>query len=95
MTIVLDYDGTYTEDPILWHQFIRLAKKRGHKIICVTMRYPYEIDENPSISEFIRNTVEIIFTSRKAKAVTLLEMGIDVDIWIDDNPIWLFKNSNN
>ncbi len=30
MLIALDYDGTYTADPGLWHPFIAASRARGH-----------------------------------------------------------------
>ena len=81
MLIALDYDGTYTEDPDLWDRFIQSAKERGHRIICVTMRYPGEPVGTIGI--------EVIYTSRRAKKPHLEAAGVSVDIWIDDNPHWI------
>lgn len=42
LLIALDYDKTYTADPVLWETFIAAAKHRGHSVIIATMRYPEE-----------------------------------------------------
>jgi len=89
MLIALDYDGTYTLDPEFWNTFIINSKKRNHKIIIVTMRYPHEGEE---VEEQIKEC-SIIYTSRKAKKSFLERMGIFPDVWIDDNPEWIYIDS--
>jgi len=80
MLIALDYDKTYTVDPVLWDGFIVAAKARKHDIKIVTLRTP---------SESIHvDGVEVIYTSRQAKMKHLA-----ADIWIDDNPAWVYQDS--
>jgi hypothetical protein len=85
MLIALDYDGTYTADPSLWDRFIQSVKDRGHRIICVTMRYPEEPIEPIGI--------DVVYTSRQAKKPYLESIGTRVNIWIDDNPHWILTPS--
>ena len=80
MFIALDYDKTYTADPILWDGFIQSAKDRGHEVKIVSMRYPNEPIESVPI--------EVLYTSRKAKASC-----VQADIWIDDSPQWVYQDS--
>lgn len=82
MRIALDYDGTYTADPGMWNTFIELARLRGHEIFIVTMRYPTE-----PVSPLPMD-IEVIYTSRQAKA-----RHAQADIWIDDNPQFVFGGS--
>ena len=80
MIIALDYDKTYTADPTLWNGFIFAAKARKHDVKIVTLRTP---------SESIQvDGVEVIYTSRQAKM-----KHIAADIWIDDNPAWVYQDS--
>lgn len=80
MLIALDYDKTYTADPTLWNGFIFAAKARKHDVKIVTLRTP---------SESIQvDGVEVIYTSRQAKM-----KHIAADIWIDDNPAWVYQDS--
>jgi hypothetical protein len=80
MLIALDYDKTYTADPALWDNFVQSAQNRGHTVKIVTMRRP---------DEFIVDVpVEIVYTSRKAKAAF-----VSADIWIDDSPQWVYQDS--
>lgn len=92
-TIALDYDGTYTADPELWLEFIKKAHERGHKIVCVTMRHPQEIHEalfDPRLKEL----VTVFPTGREAKKKHMRMKGVQIDIWIDDNPEWIFEGSS-
>lgn len=89
MLIALDFDATYTLDPDFWDMVINIAEKRGHSVICVTMRYEYE---DHQIKETIGKKCEIIFTGRKSKLHFLTKKKIKPDIWIDDNPIWIYKD---
>lgn len=80
MLIALDYDKTYTADPLLWNDFIAIAQKRGHAVKIVTMRRPDQtINGAP---------VDVVYTSRKAKASV-----VSADIWIDDSPNWVYQDS--
>jgi hypothetical protein len=80
MLIALDYDKTYTADPALWDDFVRLAQTRGHEVKIVTMRRPDE-----AINDVL---VDVVYTSRKAKASV-----VKADIWIDDSPSWIYQDS--
>ena len=92
MLVCLDYDGTYTQDPALWDQFITSAKASGHRVICATMRY--EDTEGAEVKKSLSHLVEnIYFTDRLAKVAWLKERGIKPDVWIDDSPFWLLNNA--
>lgn len=91
MLIALDYDGTYTEDPALWDAFISNAQSKGHRVICVTMRNE---DELSDMSEHLLSLVdELHYTSRAAKETFLANLQIFPDVWIDDNPRWIYMDS--
>lgn len=89
--IALDYDGTYTNDPDFWNDFIYMVKSRGHKVICATMRYDDPV-ESKDVNRTIGVSCEVIYTGRKAKKDFLAKMNIHPDVWIDDNPLWLYQN---
>ena len=80
MRIALDYDKTYTADPMLWDEFIYAAQARGHTVFVATMRLPSEPIEDVSLP--------IIYTSRKAKSSV-----VKADIWIDDCPQYIFEDA--
>lgn len=87
MNIALDYDKTFTADPVLWREFCTMARKRGHKIYMVTMRFNEE-----TVDEFAASSVdEIVYTAREAKKKFTEIIGLDIDIWIDDSPFWIYQ----
>lgn len=90
LLIALDFDETYTADPVLWRSFVHLAKHSGHQVIIATMRYPHEGAEIESEVDGLIST--IVYTGRKAKFDELKRQGFSPDIWIDDSPHWLFSN---
>ena len=92
MLICIDYDGTYTEDPLLWSMFIVQAKNKNHKVICCTMRY--EKSEGDEVKMYLEGLVDkIYFTEREAKKKYLSNLGIFPKIWIDDMPELLFYDT--
>lgn len=87
MIIALDYDGTYTADPILWDTFIFTAQHRGHQVHVVTMRHesePVRLGEQPA---------RIHYTDRKAKLPFMVALGLTVQIWIDDRPDFILQSA--
>ncbi len=89
MLVALDYDSTYTLDPLLWDIIIDKFHNRGHEVICVTMRYPHEGKE---VEESIGLRCKVIYTERAAKMKFLTELDIYPSVWIDDTPAWIFQD---
>jgi len=89
MIISLDYDKTYTEDPELWDRFISDSIKSGHSVVCVTMRTR---EEGADIIKSLGHQIPIYFTARRAKLLFMREQGVVIDVWIDDNPLWLYDD---
>ncbi len=83
--IALDYDGTYTDDPVLWELFIKNALNCGHTVLCITMRYPE--------TEKIALNIPVYYTKRQSKMNFCKANNIDIDIWIDDKPGWIFDDA--
>jgi hypothetical protein len=87
MRIALDFDGTYTADPILWNTFVSLAKERGHDVKIVTARSPYKnifpgYDDNNDVHEASALMgIEVVFCDMVQK-----QDVYGADIWIDDRP---------
>jgi hypothetical protein len=77
--IAIDYDDTYTADPVGWGLCIVLMQSRGHEVICVTYRSDAGGMEDGPWSN-------IISTNGRAKAEFCSSVGYNVDIWIDDKP---------
>lgn len=85
MNISLDYDNTYTADPVLWNWFISAALTRGHKVYCVTSR-----TDKPENHELLRNNlpnnIPVIFCNHNLKKEMTDKKNIYIDVWIDDIP---------
>lgn len=94
MIIAIDYDGTITADLGMFIQIINLMKESGHTPIVVTMKHKHEEDSvlNNMVSK-LGNDTSVYYTGRKAKKDFMLNLGIKVDIWIDDNPHWILEDS--
>lgn len=86
MLIALDYDGTYTADPVLWGAFLAQAAQRGHEVVIATMRHESE----PIAVDGVR----VIYTGRQAKRPFLQTMGLNPSIWIDDMPDFILFGSS-
>lgn len=86
MTIAIDYDGTYTADPILWNSFIEIAVLRGHRVFCVTCRpQPEDWREHDLVLMPVPKSRHV-FTDRAAKRWYCENLGLSIDVWIDDMP---------
>lgn len=88
MIIALDYDGTFTVNPSLWAKFVHDCKICNYEVICITMRN--------SLTELIDIYVpmKVYYTNRQAKMDYCKANNIKVDIWIDDNPGWIFDDAS-
>ena len=87
MNIGLDFDDTYTQDPVGWNNFIAHFTARGHRIYCVTFRFPEQSQQvYDSIGRVIGNE-NCHFTSYTAKRKYMQSKDIFIDVWIDDMPI--------
>lgn len=84
MKIALDFDETYTEDPVLFGNLVRLAKARGHEVKIVTWRQ--DVGPNNIANDDIKQAasdmgIGVIFCNGIAKMKCYA-----ADVWIDDSP---------
>ena len=86
MKIALDYDDTYTRDPLLWNWIVTEARLRGHDVYCVTARSDRQIDEVEQTLGLVLAPDHIIATGHQPKRRFTQDMGIMIDVWIDDSP---------
>ena len=91
MNIALDYDRTFTEDPEGWLEFANIMRARGHQIVGVTMRFPYETAG--MVREYMTACDKIFFTSRTAKKDYMKKVGVHIYVWIDDMPEWILGDA--
>lgn len=85
----LDWDDTFTADPELWREFVKLARSRGHMVTIVTARLGEKSDEVRAEARALG--IEALFTAGQPKIAAADNNGLLVNVWIDDMPGLLFK----
>ena len=90
LTISIDYDGTFTAAPGLWRTFITDAIARGHRVACITRREDTEqnVEElRIAFGDLYQELAAVILCGPgRQKRSAAEELGLAVDIWIDDSP---------
>lgn len=89
MRLALDFDATYTLQPVFWDEFIELAERAGNEVILATYRHEVH-DAHPLIDAL---QIPVYFTDGKAKKPFLEALGVVVDVWIDDRPMTIIEDS--
>ena len=82
MTLALDFDGTFTEDPDMWRSFIRSAQLRGHTVICATGRKEWTDD----MARYGLPEIPIVYCWGMMKEEACRKAGYSINVWIDDCP---------
>jgi len=86
---MLDYDGTYGADVEMWKQIIPIMQASNHNIYLVTSRgmdTPVELAQ-----DFKDFGIPIIYCNYRAKRKVCEERGINISIWVDDDPFRIDK----
>jgi len=78
MKIAIDYDLTYDQDPECWDKVICILEAAGHKVYMVTGRGE---SNKPPVTH-----IPVIVCSEQAKVKACIEAGVEIDVWIDDDP---------
>lgn len=82
--VAIDYDETISLNEVGWMRIIKAFQNEGFKVIVVTYRPP-ECDPW-ELGWFSKGGIPVHFTSGKAKRKFMHDLGVRVDIWIDDMP---------
>jgi len=82
--LAIDYDNTYTADPITFDQVIRLFQQAGHGVVCITNRTSDM--KKQEIMSSIGKLVPVIFAGADWKRDAATKNGYKIDFWLDDNP---------
>ena len=93
LTFALDYHKTYSADPKFWNVFIQLVWLRKDKVYCVT--HSTDPDELADLYDSIGKIIGkdcVIETKGEAKLPYCKRNNIDIDIWIDNNPIHIIES---
>lgn len=87
--IAVDYDGTYTDNPDCWFAVIVQLRIFGYSVYCVSARTNNE-QNNRELFNVLPNGVVLVLTGHQPKKKFCEDLGINIDIWIDNNPMALF-----
>lgn len=94
MQIGLDYDNTYSADPVFFDAVIALALRAGHDIRIVTARDDRFDRTAPLVA--LERRVPVIYTRGVAKRFYLThihEGDFQPAVWMDDKPEAVLANS--
>jgi hypothetical protein len=83
MKIAIDYDGTWDRDHAMWVLLAHMMQSNGHEVYIVTMRK----DDRANEIRQLLTGLQVINTSQCAKADAMAKLGINIDVWIDDEPL--------
>ena len=93
LVFALDYHNTYSADPKFWNTFIYMAWMRKATVLCVS--HATDQDEINDLYDSIGKVIgkkNVVLTDGKAKKPYCDAHGIDIDIWIDNNPIHIIED---
>ena len=84
MLIAIDYDDTWSADPEMWNEIVRIMEHAGHSVIIATSRRHWSDDMERGR---IPSHLTIVYCGNNFKEHEVeLQTGCVVDIWIDDMP---------
>ena len=86
--IAMDFDETLTAAPLLFKKFVSDVREFGWDIILVTARRD-TFENNETVNQFLDEwdiDLPVYFTSLQSKVDYMKQIGVEVDIWIDDDP---------
>lgn len=85
MTVAIDLDGTWTLQPTLWRLICAMiAAMPGCRVLMVTGRESLPTAERERHG--VPTGMEVWCTNHLPKAAFMVQRGIQVDIWIDNEP---------
>ena len=88
LTFALDFDDTLTADPRLWGVFVNAAHAQGHWVWLVTARRDTEEnreDIGARLDHWGHN-LPVLFANLGSKLEAVERQGLEINIWIDDDP---------
>ena len=96
LCVALDYHNTYSADPKFWDTFIYMCWMRKWDVYCVSHATdPKEIEDLYDSIGKVLGKDNVIMTDGKAKEPFVEKLGIDIDIWIDNNPKHIIDDPSN
>lgn len=94
LNIALDWDDTFTADPDGFKAIIRCFQSLGHTVTIVTLRDDQDRDERMDELKD-KYDVDVIFCAGQSKERVVRELGLHMNIWLDDNPRFITNDYPN
>ena len=90
MTISIDFDETFSKDPVMWGEFAMKSESEGNTIVMISRR-PDTVANQKEIADTIGIHLHafskiMLIGEGMQKADAAAAAGISVDVWIDDAP---------
>jgi hypothetical protein len=86
LVVNIDYDGTFAESPAMWSEVICCLASSGAKVVCISNRVDNE-ENRMLLRSHLPDSVEVVICcGALPKANAACDAGLNVDVWIDDNP---------
>ena len=89
--VAFDFDETISDNEVAWLGVMLLLERQGYHCIVVTWRRPTDYPED--LKFLVDKGFAVYYTSLQAKQTYMQARGINVDIWIDDNPFAILNNA--
>lgn len=89
--IAVDFDETISDNESGWLQVLLLLERIGYHVVICTWRKPTDYPED--LKFLVDKGFSVYYTSQHAKQDYMRQQGIDVAIWIDDNPFAILNNA--
>ena len=84
--VSIDYDDTFTSCRETWTAVINVLRAAGARVVCVTARRPeMKVTDFPG---------EVYYCSARPKREVMHELGIEIHVWIDDQPEYIGQDPN-
>lgn len=87
--VAVDFDETISDNETGWLQILRNLERIGYHVVICTWRTPTTYPED--LQFLVDAGFKVYYTSLQAKREYMKAQGIEVAIWIDDNP-WAVDN---
>lgn len=91
--VAVDFDETISDNEDGWLKVLALLEKIGYHVVICTWRFPTTHPED--LQFLVDKGYAVFYTSLQAKQEYMAAQGINVDIWIDDNPLAVTQDAPN
>ena len=89
-TIAFDFDKKISDHPTLFLEVMETFERFGWFVVVVTYRTPSTYPDD--LDFLLLKGYKVFFTSHTAKDKYMKSLGIDIDIWVDDEPETIIRS---